>query len=110
MFSFLQVNPYTLRFEGTWETGFDKRGASNAFMACGVLYVTDTRDARVTFAFHLLKGKPVNVTFDLPFEQQQQRSADAVLAMLSYSPKDRHLYVWDRDYVRLYVVHFVSDD
>nr|XP_046248485.1 gliomedin [Scatophagus argus] len=84
-------------------TTYPRSKAGNAFIACGVLYVTDTKDTRVTFAFDLLKGKPVNVTFDL-------RSPGGVLAMLSYSPKDRHLYVWDHSYVRLYVVHFISDE
>lgn len=84
-------------------TTYPHSKAGNAFIACGVLYVTDTKDTRVTFAFDLLKGKPVNVTFDL-------RPPGGVLAMLSYSPKDRHLYLWDNNYVKLYVVHFISDD
>lgn len=84
-------------------TTYPRTKAGNAFIACGVLYVTDTKDTRVTFAFDLLKGKPVNMTFDL-------RSPGGVLAMLSYSPKDRHLYVWDQSYVRLYVVHFITDE
>lgn len=84
-------------------TTYPRTKAGNAFIACGVLYVTDTKDTRVSFAFDLLKGKPVNMTFDL-------RPAGGVLAMLSYSPKDRHLYVWDNSYVRLYVVHFISDE
>ena len=84
-------------------TTYPRNKAGNAFIACGVLYVTDTKDTRVTFAFDLLKAKPVNMTFDL-------RPPGGVLAMLTYSPKDRHLYVWDGGYVRLYVVHFISDD
>ncbi|CDQ92906.1 unnamed protein product [Oncorhynchus mykiss] len=84
-------------------TTYPRTKAGNAFVACGVLYVTDTKDTRVTFAFDLLKGKPVNVTFEL-------RSPGGVLAMLSYSPNNRHLYVWDQSYVKLYVVHFISDD
>nr|XP_019935463.1 PREDICTED: gliomedin-like [Paralichthys olivaceus] len=84
-------------------TTYPRTKAGNAFIACGVLYVTDTKDTRVTFAFDLLKGKPINMTFDL-------RPLGGVLAMLSYSPKDRHLYVWDQGYVRLYVVHFISDE
>lgn len=84
-------------------TTYPRTKAGNAFVACGVLYVTDTKDTRVTFTFDLLKGKPVNVTFDL-------RSPGGVLAMLSYSPNDRHLYVWDQSYVKLYMVRFISDD
>ncbi|XP_061565598.1 gliomedin [Cololabis saira] len=84
-------------------TTYPRTKAGNAFIACGILYVTDTKDTRVSFAFDLLKGKAVNMTFDL-------RSPGGVLAMLSYSPKDRQLYVWDQSFIRLYVVHFISDD
>ncbi|XP_034077161.1 gliomedin [Gymnodraco acuticeps] len=98
-----QLDPKTFSVTSYINTTYPRTKAGNAFIACGVLYVTDTKDARVTFAFDLLKGKPVNVTFDL-------RSPGGVLAMLSYSPKDRHLYVWDQGYVRLYVVHFISDE
>ncbi|XP_033972686.1 gliomedin [Trematomus bernacchii] len=98
-----QLDPKTFSVTSYINTTYPRTKAGNAFIACGVLYVTDTKDARVTFAFDLLKGKPVNVTFDL-------RSPGGVLAMLSYSPKDRHLYVWDQGHVRLYVVHFISDE
>uniref|UniRef100_A0A8D0AV50 Gliomedin n=1 Tax=Sander lucioperca TaxID=283035 RepID=A0A8D0AV50_SANLU len=98
-----QLDQKTFSVTSYINTTYPRTKAGNAFIACGVLYVTDTKDTRVTFAFDLLKGKPVNVTFDL-------RSPGGVLAMLSYSPKDRHLYVWDHSYVRLYVVHFISDE
>ncbi|XP_035538263.1 gliomedin [Morone saxatilis] len=98
-----QLDQKTFSITSYINTTYPRTKAGNAFIACGVLYVTDTKDTRVTFAFDLLKGKPVNVTFDL-------RSPGGVLAMLSYSPKDRHLYVWDHSYVRLYVVHFISDE
>uniref|UniRef100_A0A3Q1GJ86 Gliomedin n=1 Tax=Acanthochromis polyacanthus TaxID=80966 RepID=A0A3Q1GJ86_9TELE len=94
-----QLDQKTFSVTSYINTTYPRTKAGNAFIACGVLYVTDTKDSRVTFAFDLLKGKPVNMTFDL-------RSPGGVLAMLSYSPKDRHLYVWDQGYVRLYVVHF----
>ncbi|XP_057684769.1 gliomedin [Corythoichthys intestinalis] len=98
-----QLDQKTFSITSHINTTYPRTKAGNAFIACGVLYVTDTKDARVTFAFDLLKGKPVNVTFDL-------RPPGGVLAMLSYSPKDRHLYVWDNNYVKLYVVHFISDE
>lgn len=98
-----QLDQKTFSVTSFINTTYPRTKAGNAFIACGVLYVTDTKDTRVTFAFDLLKGKPVNVTFDL-------RSSVGVLSMLSYSPKDRHLYVWDNSYVRLYVVHFISDE
>uniref|UniRef100_A0A096MAX2 Gliomedin n=1 Tax=Poecilia formosa TaxID=48698 RepID=A0A096MAX2_POEFO len=96
-----QLDQKTFSVTSYINTTYPRTKAGNAFIACGVLYVTDTKDARVTFAFDLLKGKAVNMTFDL-------RSPGGVLAMLSYSPKDRHLYVWDQSYVRLYVVHYIS--
>ncbi|XP_048829509.1 gliomedin-like [Brienomyrus brachyistius] len=83
-------------------TSYPRAKAGNAFVARGVLYVTDAEDAEVVFAFDLLKGKPVNVSLDF-------RSSSGVLAMMSYSPKDRQLYVWDGGYVRAYDVHFFSD-
>uniref|UniRef100_UPI0037E97334 gliomedin n=1 Tax=Semicossyphus pulcher TaxID=241346 RepID=UPI0037E97334 len=98
-----QLDQKTFSVTSYINTTYPRTKAGNAFIACGVLYVTDTKDARVTFAFDLLKGKPVNMTFDL-------RVPVGVLAMLSYSPKDRHLYVWDNGHVRLYVVHFISDE
>ncbi|XP_034050202.1 gliomedin [Thalassophryne amazonica] len=98
-----QMDQKTFSVTSYMNTTYPRTKAGNAFVACGVLYVTDDKDMRINFAFDLLKGKPVNVTFDL-------RSPGGVLAMLSYSPKDRHLYVWDQSYVRLYVVHFISDD
>ncbi|XP_032415609.1 gliomedin [Xiphophorus hellerii] len=98
-----QLDQKTFSVTSYINTTYPRTKAGNAFIACGVLYVTDTKDARVTFAFDLLKGKAVNMTFDL-------RSPGGVLAMLSYSPKDRHLYVWDQSYVRLFVVHYISDE
>lgn len=98
-----QLDQKTFSVTSYINTTYPCSKAGNAFIACGVLYVTDTEDTRVTFAFDLLKGKPVNMTFDL-------RSPGGVLAMLSYSPKDRHLYMWDNSSVRLSVVHFISDE
>ncbi|XP_030622700.1 gliomedin [Chanos chanos] len=82
-------------------TSYPRSKAGNAFIVCGVLYVTDAKDTKVTFAFDLLREKPVNISFDL-------RSPAGVLAMISYNPKSKHLYVWDSLYVKTYEVHFLS--
>lgn len=84
-------------------TSYPRSKAGNAFIACGVLYVTDDKDTRVTYAFDLLKQKPLNVSFDL-------WTPASMLAMMSYNPKDRHLYVWESRRVKSYKVHFLSDD
>ncbi|KAL4613330.1 gliomedin-like isoform X2 [Arapaima gigas] len=83
-------------------TSYPRTKAGNAFIARGVLYVTDAKDTKVTYAFDLLKERPVTVSFDL-------RSSTGVLAMLSYSPRNQHLYAWDSGYVRTYKVNFLSD-
>uniref|UniRef100_A0A3B1IU22 Adhesion G protein-coupled receptor L1 n=1 Tax=Astyanax mexicanus TaxID=7994 RepID=A0A3B1IU22_ASTMX len=68
-----QVNPYTLRFEGTWETTFDKRLASNAFMACGVLYA-------------------VRSVYQ---DDDSEAGGDLYISSVDYNPRDNQLYVWN---------------
>ncbi|XP_063305123.1 gliomedin [Pelobates fuscus] len=82
-------------------TTYPKTKAGNAFIICGILYVTDTKDLRVTFAFDLLKGKQVEASFDM-------RSSTSVLSMLSYNAKDKHLYAWEEGNLLLYPVNFMS--
>ncbi|XP_052007920.1 gliomedin-like [Xyrauchen texanus] len=84
-------------------TTYPRTKAGNMFIACGILYVTDTKDTKVTYAFDLLKEKPVSVSLDL-------RAPGGVLAMISYNPRDKHLYVWDSSYVKSYQVQFLSDE
>ncbi|CAL8333806.1 unnamed protein product [Merluccius merluccius] len=107
-----QVNPYTLRFEGTWATGFDKRGASNAFMACGVLYAvrsvfqddegqTEGRVGgdMVVYAYDTSRGQelPVQIPFPNPYQY---------ISSIDYNPRDNQLYVWNNYYVLRYPLHF----
>lgn len=111
-FPVLQVNPYTLRFEGTWATGFDKRGASNAFMACGVLYAVrsvfqdDEGQAEgrvgsdmVVYAYDTSRGQelPVQIPFPNPYQY---------ISSIDYNPRDNQLYVWNNYYVLRYPLQF----
>ncbi|XP_069722921.1 gliomedin isoform X2 [Phaenicophaeus curvirostris] len=80
-------------------TTYPKSKAGNAFIACGIMYVTDTKDMTVSFAFDLLKEKPINARFEL-------RSSPSVLAMLSYSLRDKNLYTWENGSLMIYPVHF----
>lgn len=82
-------------------TTYPKSKAGNAFIARGILYVTDTKDMRVTFAFDLLGGKQINANFDL-------RTSPSVLAMLSYNMRDQHLYSWEDGHLMLYPMQFFS--
>lgn len=81
-------------------TTYPKSKAGNAFIARGILYVTDTKDTRITFAFDLLGGKQINANFDL-------RTTQSVLAMLSYNRRDEHLYSWEDGHLMLYPVQFL---
>lgn len=107
-----QVNPYTLRFEGTWATGFDKRGASNAFMACGVLYAVrsvfqdDEGQAEsrassnmVVYAYDTSRGQelPVQIPFPNPYQY---------ISSVDYNPRDNQLYVWNNYYMLRYPLQF----
>ncbi|PWA14882.1 hypothetical protein CCH79_00014271 [Gambusia affinis] len=107
-----QVNPYTLRFEGTWATGFDKRGASNAFMACGVLYAVRSvfqddegqADGRassnmVVYAYDTSRGQelPVQIPFPNPYQY---------ISSIDYNPRDNQLYVWNNYYMLRYPLSF----
>lgn len=112
VFPVLKVNPYTLRFEGTWATGFDKRGASNAFMACGVLYAVrsvfqdDEGQAEgrvgsdmVVYAYDTSRGQelPVQIPFPNPYQY---------ISSIDYNPRDNQLYVWNNYYVLRYPLQF----
>ncbi|XP_014450890.1 adhesion G protein-coupled receptor L1 isoform X4 [Alligator mississippiensis] len=107
-----QLNPYTLRFEGTWETGYDKRAASNAFMACGVLYVVrsvyvdDDSEAagnRVDYAFNTNANReePVGLAFPNPYQ---------FVSSVDYNPRDNQLYVWNNYFVVRYALQFGPPD
>ncbi|XP_061838061.1 adhesion G protein-coupled receptor L1 isoform X3 [Nerophis lumbriciformis] len=107
-----QVNPYTLRFEGTWETSFDKRLASNAFMACGVLYAVrsvyqdDDSEAGgdlLMYAYNTNHGREeaVNIAFPNPYQY---------ISSVDYNPRDNQLYVWNNYNVLRYPLEFGPPD
>ncbi|KAM6948933.1 adhesion G protein-coupled receptor L2b.1 [Aplochiton taeniatus] len=107
-----QLNPYTLRFEGTWDTAYDKRSASNAFMVCGVLHVV-----RSTYAENESEASRSHVDYvyntrlsageytDLLFPNQYQ-----YVAAVDYNPRDNQLYVWNNFYILRYDLEFGLPD
>ncbi|XP_030635626.1 adhesion G protein-coupled receptor L1 [Chanos chanos] len=103
-----QVNPYTLRFEGTWQTNFEKRLASDAFVACGVLYAVrsvyqdDDSEAGgdlILYAYDTRRGReePVRIPFPNPYQH---------ISSISYNPRDNQLYVWNNYNVLRYPLEF----
>ncbi|XP_012674031.2 gliomedin-like isoform X3 [Clupea harengus] len=83
-------------------TSYSRHLAGNAFIAHGVLYVTDPEDKGITFAFDLLERKPIRVQLAL-------RPTGGLLAMLSYSPLHKSLFMWDNGAVKTCSVHFSSE-
>uniref|UniRef100_A0A674GK54 Adhesion G protein-coupled receptor L1 n=1 Tax=Taeniopygia guttata TaxID=59729 RepID=A0A674GK54_TAEGU len=103
-----QLNPYTLRLEGTWETGYAKRAASDAFMACGVLYVvrsvyldddTEHLGNALVYAFDTRRGR--GSALALPFPNPYQ-----FVASVGYNPRDNQLYVWNNHFLLRYGLDF----
>ncbi|KAM9790047.1 adhesion G protein-coupled receptor L2b.1 [Syngnathus typhle] len=107
-----QLNPYTLRFESTWDTAYDKRSASNAFMACGVLHVVrstyeegenDGAASQIDYIYNtkLSQGEYT----DIGFPNQYQ-----YITAVDYNPRDNQLYVWNNFYILRYDLDFTPPD
>ncbi|RXN37768.1 adhesion G -coupled receptor L3 isoform X6 [Labeo rohita] len=103
-----QLNPYTLRVEGTWDTAYDKRSASNAFMICGILYVVksvyedDDSEAtgnKIDYIYNTELSK--DGYLDIPFPNSYQ-----YIAAVDYNPRDNLLYVWNNYHVVKYSLDF----
>ncbi|XP_034440476.1 adhesion G protein-coupled receptor L3 isoform X9 [Hippoglossus hippoglossus] len=107
-----QLNPYTLRIEGSWDTTYDKRSASNAFMICGVLYVVKTvyedddnegTGNKIDYMYNTDKSK--EMTVNIPFPNSYQ-----YIAAVDYNPRDNLLYVWNNYHVVKYSLDFGNND
>ncbi|KAF3687606.1 Adhesion G protein-coupled receptor L3 [Channa argus] len=107
-----QLNPYTLRIEGSWDTSYDKRSASNAFMICGVLYVVKTvyedddnegTGNKIDYMYNTDKSKEMIV--NIPFPNSYQ-----YIAAVDYNPRDNLLYVWNNYHVVKYSLDFGNND
>ncbi|CAL8328684.1 unnamed protein product [Lota lota] len=103
-----QLNPYTLRVEGSWDTSYDKRTASNAFMVCGVLYVVksvyedDDNEGtgnKIDYMYNTDKSKETALSISFPNSYQY-------IAAVDYNPRDNLLYVWNNYHVVKYSLDF----
>ncbi|XP_063795061.1 adhesion G protein-coupled receptor L2 isoform X10 [Pseudophryne corroboree] len=107
-----QLNPYTLRFEATFETAYDKRAASNAFMICGILYVvrsvyqdneSETGKNSIDYIYNTKLDRGESV--DIPFPNQYQ-----YITAVDYNPRDNQLYVWNNNFILRYSLEFILQD
>uniref|UniRef100_A0A4W4ELR8 Adhesion G protein-coupled receptor L3.1 n=1 Tax=Electrophorus electricus TaxID=8005 RepID=A0A4W4ELR8_ELEEL len=105
-----QLNPYTLRIEGSWDTTYDKRSASNAFMICGVLYVVrsvyvdDDNEAsgnKIDYMYSTERSRETHISVPFPNSYQYITAVD-------YNPRDNLLYVWNNYHVVRYSLDFDS--
>ncbi|XP_037624096.1 gliomedin-like isoform X11 [Sebastes umbrosus] len=96
-----KINPDTFSLESVINTHYPTTKAGNAFIVCGVVYFTDDKDRSVTYAFDLKKESPLDASFDL-------RPADGTLAMLSYYPNKKLLYMWDNSSLKICKVKLKS--
>nr|XP_043893030.1 olfactomedin-like protein 2A isoform X3 [Solea senegalensis] len=88
-----KLNSDSFSVEYVINTAYPMTKAGNAFIICGVLYFTDDKDRRVTHAFDLKKKIPLDASFDL-------RPDTGILAMLSYYPNKKLLYMWENSNVK----------
>lgn len=83
-----KLNPVSFTVESIIDTAFPTAKAGNAFIVCGVMYVTDPSDRLVTYAFDLQTQSLLDANFSL-------RQTNDIMAMLSYYPYRNLLYIWN---------------
>ncbi|CAJ0942510.1 unnamed protein product [Ranitomeya imitator] len=103
-----KLDPNTLQILKTWNTGYPKRSAGEAFMICGTLYVTNgySGGTKVHYAYQTNTSNYEYI--DIPFQNRYSH-----ISMLDYNPKDRALYAWNNGHQVLYNVtlfHVIRSD
>uniref|UniRef100_A0A673MZU3 Noelin-2-like n=1 Tax=Sinocyclocheilus rhinocerous TaxID=307959 RepID=A0A673MZU3_9TELE len=100
-----RLHPDSLEVLHSWDTGFSKRSAGEAFLICGSLYVTNSHlaGAKVHFTFHTASASYEYT--DIAFHNQYSH-----ISMLDYNPRIRALYTWNNGHQVLYditLLHFI---
>ncbi|KAG8523234.1 Noelin-2 [Galemys pyrenaicus] len=101
-----RLDPHTLEVMRSWDTGYPKRSAGEAFMICGVLYVTNSHLAGAKVYFAYFTNTSSYEYTDVPFHNQYSH-----ISMLDYNPRERALYTWNNGHQVLYNVtlfHVIS--
>lgn len=83
-----KLNPELFSVESVVNTHYPTAKAGSAFIACGVVYFTELTDRRVTYAFDLIEESLEDASLNL-------KPSNGFLAMVSYYPNKRLLYMWD---------------
>ncbi|XP_067894232.1 olfactomedin-4-like [Heterodontus francisci] len=99
-----KINEDSFIVEATWETNQFKRAASNAFMLCGVLYVTRTVTTQMEEIFYTFDTKTGKESLiNIPFENKHEN-----VISLHYNPSDHKLYMYNDGYMVFYNLEFKS--
>ncbi|NWV19279.1 NOE2 protein, partial [Origma solitaria] len=101
-----RLDPRSLQVLRSWDTAYPKRSAGEAFIICGVLYVTNSHLAGAKIYFAYSTNTSSYEYTDIPFHNQYSH-----ISMLDYNPRERVLYTWNNGHQVLYNVtlfHLVS--
>ncbi|XP_069795568.1 noelin-3-like [Narcine bancroftii] len=94
-----RLDSQTLEVRQTWNTGYPKRSAGEAFMICGTLYVTNSHltGAKVYYTYSTKTSSYEYI--DVPFHNQYFH-----ISMLDYNARDHTLYAWNNGHQVLFNV------
>lgn len=99
-----RLDPVTLELVQSWDTGFPKRSAGEAFMVCGSLYVTDSHltGAKIHFIYHT-ETQMYEYT-NIPFHNQYSH-----MSMMDYNPREKTLYAWNNGHQVIYNITLLQE-
>ncbi|XP_056397331.1 olfactomedin-4-like [Hyla sarda] len=96
------LNETSLDLMKTWPTSVYKPSATNAFMVCGVMYVTralNTREEDIFYMYDTNTGEEQNL--NIKFEKMSE-----TVQSLSYNANDHKLYMYNDGFEVLYDIDF----
>ncbi|KAI2654781.1 Olfactomedin-4 [Labeo rohita] len=97
-----KINEQSFEIKEVWQTSVFKQSVTNAFMICGVLYVTrsvDTETEEIFYTYDTNKNKESYVS--IPFEKFQD-----FYVYLDYNPTDQRIYMFNNGYYVYYNIKF----
>ncbi|XP_075690562.1 olfactomedin-4-like [Rhinoderma darwinii] len=97
-----KVNATSLELKETWSTTQFKRGVTNAFIVCGVLYATrplSTKKEEIFYMYDTKTRKESHLSVQLDKMTENVQS-------LSYNPNDHKLYMYNDGYLVTYDLTF----
>ncbi|GAA6072575.1 noelin-2b isoform X1 [Tachysurus ichikawai] len=99
-----RLDPVTLDLVQSWDTGFPKRSAGEAFIVCGSLYVTDSHlnGAKIHFIYHT--DSQMYEYTHIPFHNQYSH-----ISMMDYNPREKVLYAWNNGHQVIYNITLLQE-